>query len=522
MSSQFYRLPSSPDVKIIDRFSLLDDIALPASEKLALEAQIEQDPSGSGFDLVPLWPLLTHLLCSSSSPPPTALPELASLLDTISVTVRGTARPAGDYALLRDAIAACFGGAEPFFRRVWPRLARLALEMPALFPDHRLPVLGRRRRPRAGEDGCGGGGEARVRLSRRQVACLVVHQFLRTLDAPEWKAGRGGEGEGEEGEREALHDFGVWYDGGQKHVEAVRGYLTGLMRYFDRVVCGDLGDGDDGWVVEYRLCLVDEAEFRGVLEKKACSLSKVDVKIVERYDLLPESLGIPAGAAVVSANRQIGFGQSATQEEVHVGSSPEACPAVLVTPPLEDDQVLVVRGAQAMVNITGQRRDIRIEDMPVTEDGEVWKQRTMLFMDALELDMAEAWDSLPDLLPGNMDREIRKAYTALSSGGYREIRTGLWGCGAFCGDPGVKMLLVWLAASLAGTTLVVVCDGTGQAFAEQFRRVADKARVLRDTTELHQMLMQAPRSLVKGETLAWFEEQLERRVAMADGERREH
>jgi len=177
---------------------------------------------------------------------------------------------------------------------------------------------------------------------------------------------------------------------------------------------------------------------------------------------------------------------------------------------LGDGQVLVVRGAQAMTNITGQKRDIRVEEMPVPEGGEAeWQERTMLFMDALELDMAEEGGALPDLLPGNLDRETRKAYTAFSSGNFREIRTGLWGCGAFCGDPGIKMLVLWLAASLAETKLVVVCDPTGQSFAEEFQRVIRKGRdVLRDTADLDNLLHSAPLSLVRGKTLPWVMEQL--------------
>lgn len=62
--------------------------------------------------------------------------------------------------------------------------------------------------------------------------------------------------------------------------------------------------------------------------------------------------GANAGV-VVSANKEIGFGQSVTQEEIYVGNCPEACPAVLFTPTLGDDHVLVVEGARPMLEITG-------------------------------------------------------------------------------------------------------------------------------------------------------------------------
>jgi poly(ADP-ribose) glycohydrolase len=477
----FYPLPSSPTIRVLDRFSLLPD---------SLTQQLEDS---SGY--VPFWPLLSHLLFPPDqhqfNPTVTTFAALTSLLDTISVTLRDTSHPAGDYALLREAITSYFGNGTIFFTSVWPMIVDLALEMPILFPSGKLPILGR-------------GGTEEVVLSRRQAACLVVHLFLRTVSTPEWKE-----------EREGLHDFGIWYAAeGQRQVSAARMYLAAVMRYLGEVICGEEGivGDDEGWVVRYTLRALEEGVFMEMLGKRGCPLREVEVQVVERYDLSPASLGVPGGAAVVSANKYIGFGQSATQEEVHVGSSPEACLAVLFTPPLRDDQVLIVRGAQAMVNITGQRRDIRAEEMPAHDGGvKAWRERTMLFMDALELDMVEAETCLPDLLPGKMDREIRKACTAFSSDRFREVRTGLWGCGAFNGDPGVKMLLLWLAASLAATRLVIVCDRSDQKFAEEFRIVVGRAKeVIWDTADLRQLLDQVPRTLVRSQTLPWVREQLER------------
>ncbi|KAH0491764.1 hypothetical protein TgHK011_003173 [Trichoderma gracile] len=174
-------------------------------------------------------------------------------------------------------------------------------------------------------------------------------------------------------------------------------------------------------------------------------------------------------AVVVSANKDIGFGQSATQEEVFMGNCPEACPAVLFTPTLQDNQILAINGARPMLRIQGQRRDLSWEKLaPKSRRG-----GRMLLMDALELDEAEGSASLlPDLKPENMQREMRKAYTAFSSwkgegGSASAVWTGLWGCGAFNGDPGVKVLLMWMAASLAGKELRLLCDDSQRDFADK-------------------------------------------------------
>ncbi|TGJ88539.1 hypothetical protein E0Z10_g181 [Xylaria hypoxylon] len=211
----------------------------------------------------------------------------------------------------------------------------------------------------------------------------------------------------------------------------------------------------DDWYITYTL--VTAGPHHTALGSSPVPLSPIEIEIVESYQTCPVQLGLPSGAAVVSANRYIGFGQSATQEEVHAGSSPETCPAVLITPPLGKNQVLVIRGAEAVLNITGQRREIKAiaQDVGVSVD---WRQRTMLFMDALELDIEDDEDGLPDLTPENLTREVDKAAIAFSSGVYEVVCSPLWGCGAFGGDPFVKVALLWCAASVAHTSLKIICD----------------------------------------------------------------
>ena len=164
------------------------------------------------------------------------------------------------------------------------------------------------------------------------------------------------------------------------------------------------------------------------------------------------ALGLPHGACVISENKNVGFGSSGTQEETHVGSSPEACPAVLMTPTLEDTQVLIVVGAEAMISMKGYGREARLDKVlaPKYNDTNpalsVWPRRTMLYMDALELDMFDTEGQVPDLLPEHVEREIRKAYAAFNSKpsrneGYTDIVTRLWGCGAFGGDWQIKTII---------------------------------------------------------------------------------
>ncbi|KAF7562879.1 hypothetical protein G7046_g1220 [Stylonectria norvegica] len=61
----------------------------------------------------------------------------------------------------------------------------------------------------------------------------------------------------------------------------------------------------------------------------------------------------PRGATIVSANKVLGFGQSATQEEIFAGIALEACPAVLVALCLNDETILLVSFARPTLDVTG-------------------------------------------------------------------------------------------------------------------------------------------------------------------------
>ncbi|KAI1429725.1 poly glycohydrolase-domain-containing protein [Xylaria sp. FL1777] len=451
-----YLLPCSASFKCIDRFSILDD-----------QSELE-DAEGQ----VSFWHVLTTLLRSSIEIPT----QLAKLLDTIAVTLRGSSGPAGDYQLLKSFIS----DSQPaFFDAYWPLIVQLALELPQHFPSGNLPVLG------------ADGSPSSLKLSRRQTACLVVHQFLCTLRSPDW--------------REEYFDFSIWYASGQRHEQACRIYLKCLFAYLGTFLPTSNQRQDERYIT---YTLVTAAPDYAALSSSQTPLAPIEIVLVENYQTCPAQLGLPSGAAVVSANRYIGFGQSATQEEVHVGSSPEACPAVLITPPLEKNQVLVVRGAEAVLNITGQRRDITAtaQEWGVSVD---WGQRTMLFMDALELDVEDDADGLPDLTLENLTREVNKAAIAFSSGVYEVVCSPLWGCGAFGGDPFVKVMLLWCAASVARVSLKIIYDRASQEVASSLNSlVAAVRRRLGSAQDLMGLLQSVPRNTARLATLDWMIERL--------------
>ncbi|KAI0405142.1 poly glycohydrolase-domain-containing protein [Xylaria palmicola] len=451
-----YLLPCSASFRCVDRFSILDD-----------PGELE-DADGQA----PFWDVFVALLRSPVGTPA----QLVELLETIAVTLRQSTGPAGDYRLL----ASCISDSQPdFFDTHWPLIVQLALELPQQFPSGCLPALGAEDSP------------SYIALSKRQTACLLVHQFLCTLRAPPW--------------REDFFDFSIWYASGQRHEQACRIYLTCFFTYLEAFLL-TTKKPQGHWDITYTL--VTAKRDCAVLSSTPVPLGLIEIVVVDDYQTDPLQLGLPSGAAVVSANRYIGFGQSATQEEVHVGSSPEACPAVLITPALQRNQVLVVRGADAVLNITGQRREIRA--MAHDAGGLIdWRQRTMLFMDALELDIEDDGNGLPDLEPENLTRELNKAAVAFSSGAYEVIYSPLWGCGAFGGDPFVKVALLWCAASAARTPLKMICDRGSHDLASSLTTLAREVEGRLDTAQdLMQLLQSIPRKTARLATFACMMEKL--------------
>ena len=139
----------------------------------------------------------------------------------------------------------------------------------------------------------------------------------------------------------------------------------------------------------------------------------------------------------------------------------------------------------------------------------------MLFMDALELDLQDRDKGLPDLQPGNVDRELCKAYVAFNSRSnrpYTNIYAGYWGCGTFGGNVGIKALIQWCAASLAGCPLTFICSKDGShAFGRELEEFVAEAAAQSVTAEILARILRnlEPDSIHDGEsTLAIVRERL--------------
>jgi poly(ADP-ribose) glycohydrolase len=451
-------LASSPTLLVDDRFSITPSTAA----------------------TVPFWEIINYTLV----PHARTIDDLTSQLETLAITLSCTAGT--DYAFLRETFTSHFGPKAPyFFAHTWPPLVTLALRLKEFYPYHNIPALSTTVP-----------GASTLFFSEEKIACLVLHQFLCTFPRASWMT----VGEGVD----CSPDFSIWYGSEPRCPGAVSAYLTGLFTYFERVA--ERIGTESSRRISYSLYsrdIVPPPDYDSLVARALQGSSTAAFSPEEsavpffRLTRLGEAHTQPSGlsstggekATLISANWHIGFGRSATQEEAQVGCCPEACPAVLFTPPLSATDILVVKDVRPAITIAGYGRDARLDailPVPTTPNSGSEGLATLLFLDALELDGYDTSSSsspIPDLLPDNIDRELTKAYTAFAAfwhyhsspsapasstqpGGqkagirYPVVRTGLWGCGSFGGNAEIKTIIQLCAAGMARVRLDFVVTDT--------------------------------------------------------------
>lgn len=294
------------------------------------------------------------------------------------------------------------------------------------------------------------GQSARTRLGRAEVAGWLAHLFLGTLPQPA-----------------PDHPHLAVAPLLSAHWPQELAKLRCLLAYFDRIA---------------------EAAPAGTLEieRIVVAARSREAWLADASPLVPLQLHTQSAIEEAEGCRQVDFANrflgggvlsgGCVQEEIRFAVAPELLVGLLVSPYMRDEEAIVLRGAERFSATRGYAQTLEFAGHfadPCARDPDGTPRIELVAIDALDY---RRRDPSRQRTEADLLRELGKARAGfLGDAQLLPVATGNWGCGAFFGDPALKAVLQWLAASSEGRTLryfsfgdVRVGDLAG--FAEAARR----------------------------------------------------
>lgn len=372
------------------------------------------------------------------SRPLTSLADLDALLTAAHAST--TQQTCRFFAGLERAPHRAFDHAA-FAERGLPFLRALALDMPAIFAGVRVPLLP-------------SGRDARVDLSRRQVACLLAHSLLGTITA------------------DAVRAAGAkkkWaFRAAQLFMLEANPSTFCFLNYFLRLATHGVPPGSLSF---------SRRHFARNAPPWTWEHNAAPLCALELHDAgsMHES---PAAFHVAFANKFVGGGcleNDFAQEEVLFVTKPELIVAMALCSHMVDEDAIHIAGALQFSAYSGHGPTFEFEGDFVAPERE---PATIVEMDALQ------GCAKIQFQEGLVRRDLNKARIAFA--GVTTLSTGGWGTGAFGNDHLLKLLQQWLAASDAGVQKVDYftfgdkrTDGFGELVAQlRGRTVGDVWRMV--------------------------------------------
>lgn len=317
--------------------------------------------------------------------------------------------------------------AQQMFGELLPAMARLALRAPRLLTQP-IPLL-RTQRCRS------------LTLSQEQVSCLLANAFFCTF--PRRNSQR------TEFSNYPDINFSRLFEGSSQRKQEK---LKTLLWYFRRIT----QQRPAGLITYTRQCLrrlpswsSSEKQFgklriscEGTIEDQGYGMLQVDF-----------------------ANRFVGGGVTGSglvQEEIRFLINPELIAARLFTEALDDNECLIITGAEQFSRYLGYSDTYRWEgDHDDQTQRDEWQRRCT---EIIAIDALHYRNFLKQFHPENMTRELNKAFCGFVRPGVQTenlsaVATGNWGCGAFGGDKRLKAVLQMMAAAQAERDLMYFTFG---------------------------------------------------------------
>ncbi|TFK76799.1 hypothetical protein BDN72DRAFT_829965 [Pluteus cervinus] len=374
-------------------------------------ALVSADPLGVCDGESPSWwDVITRHIKDVQESDGSSLGKLPGLIEDLGYSLHGNGKV--DTGFLRQFIHHHIPPGDR--TRLLDVILEHAVSLPVMFPSHTLQQLSIH--------------SPFIEFSDGQVKALLSHQLLGTLLPPNgntWGC-----------------TFLPWYQTSQPMPNAVEGYLTATFYYF----LNSYPSAQFKWCASPlgHPWAPSQARLFHHVTFNRVALSDVEFPLNARY------------CSLISSHSSPGFGTSCTQEELVTAACPAllVLGALLVTPPIPADTALLARNVVPTAQWKGQGREARLVQLLNAPE-----TRSFIFADALELDLIDG--DLPDLLPGNVERELNKlfaGFSRLANDGVLDVASPLWGSGAFGGNPIVKVMIMAMAAAQTGINIDVTVD----------------------------------------------------------------
>eukprot|EP01083_Nonionella_stella_P276461 939374_1 len=341
-----------------------------------------------------------------------------------------------------------------FFKTTLPFIKELVIDTEKIFPDaNTVETLG----PLSTYES-----EKTVVLSRRQCACLHANGFFRLL-----RETRGMYPQ----ESNFATLLSLRGDGGYQSAQ----YFAAAVLYFQKLASRKKDDAVLDQKVRFTRRSITDTEFGNVMASNAKKpLSEVFMH--KNSEVIEDA---PDGVLRVDfADRYPGGGfyhGLRTQEEALFAQHPEAAISMYISARLEDNEVILIRGARRFSKLGVYSGDSRVYDHKKTFDEH---EQTIAVMDALDLKTnLELFPEDYQYTVKGKRRELLKAFLGFSYEKFGDsgVATGQWGGAEFGGDSKLKALLQLLAASYAGKSMhYYPFDGKGPKDVGDIRDQMDK------------------------------------------------
>ncbi|XP_046737698.1 poly(ADP-ribose) glycohydrolase-like [Diprion similis] len=327
---------------------------------------------------------------------------------------------------------------ELFYDDLLPKIVQLALQLPSLVTSP-IPLLKRHT-------------NVTLSLSQLQIGSLLANAFLCTF--PRRNSTNPQSEYAMYPEINFNRLFGAYEKERPDRSEAIMEKLKCIFHYFRRIIT----KAPDGVITIQR---------RYIPKENCPRWNRQDIKlpplhITSNGTIETEGAGL---LQVDFANKYVGggvLGWGCVQEEIRFVICPELMASMLVAEALDDTEALIITGVERYSNYEGYSDTFKwtgnfIDETPRDSSGR--RCTSVVAIDALLFKQSHTQFTITNII-----RELNKAYAGFSSSeipreSLSAIATGNWGCGAFRGDPQLKVLLQLMAAAVAGRAMVYFTFG---------------------------------------------------------------